>query len=39
MTDLPDLWRKLGVEPSGDGVRFHDDAPLAPLRLAITAPA
>jgi hypothetical protein len=31
------LWRRLGVEPRGDGVLLDDAAPLAPLRRAITA--
>ncbi len=35
--DLPQLWRRLGVEPRGDGVLLDDAAPLAPLRRAITA--
>ncbi len=33
--DLEDLWRRLGVSPTGDGL---EDAPLAALRRAITAP-
>jgi len=33
--DLMALWRQLGVEPDGDGVRLTDDAPLAPVRHAI----
>jgi hypothetical protein len=34
--DLPELWRRLGVEPHGDSVSPDDSAPLAPLRRAIT---
>jgi len=30
--DLPELWRRLGVEPHGDSVSLDDAAPLAPLR-------
>jgi hypothetical protein len=38
--DLPELWRRLGVEPDGSSVRLTDDAPLAPVRHAIMrAPA
>ena len=33
--DLGALWRQLGVEPDGDGVRFNEQAPLAPVRRAI----
>ena len=33
--DLMALWRELGVEPEGAGVRLEDDAPLAPVRRAI----
>jgi hypothetical protein len=33
--DLIALWRQLGVEPDGDGVRFNEQAPLAPVRRAI----
>jgi hypothetical protein len=34
-TDLPALWRRLGIEADGDTVRVHEDAPLAPIRWAI----
>jgi hypothetical protein len=34
-TDLPSLWRSLGVEPTAEGVRFDARAPLAPIREAI----
>jgi hypothetical protein len=34
--DLDALWKQLGIEPSGDGVRFNDNAPLAGVRMAIT---
>jgi predicted metalloprotease with PDZ domain len=34
--DLPDLWRRLGVEPRPDGtVALQDDAPLAGVRRGI----
>lgn len=33
--DLVTLWRQLGVEPDGDGVRLDEQAPLAPVRRAI----
>jgi predicted metalloprotease with PDZ domain len=37
-TDLPALWRSLGVEAQADGgVVLHDDAPLAAVRRAIAA--
>ena len=36
--DLDGLWRRLGISRQGDTVRFHDDAPLAGIRRAITAP-
>lgn len=36
--DLPALWRRLGVARRGDSVVFNEDAPLAALRRAITAP-
>lgn len=36
--DLADLWSSLGVERTASGIRFHDDAPLAAIRKAITAP-
>ena len=35
--DLPALWARLGLEDAG-GIRFRDDAPLARIRQAITAP-
>jgi hypothetical protein len=35
--DLPQLWRRLGVELRDDNVVFDDDAPLAAVRRAITA--
>lgn len=36
--DLAGLWRALGVVGDGSTVRFKDSAPLAAIRLAITAP-
>ena len=33
----PALWRRLGVEVSGDTVSYDDQAPLATIRKAITA--
>lgn len=36
--DLTELWQRLGVEVSEGKVRFHDDAPLASVRKAITTP-
>ena len=36
--DLEPLWRELGVRAEGRRVRFDDNAPLAALRRAITAP-
>ncbi|MGH8759929.1 MAG: hypothetical protein ACREVW_10525, partial [Burkholderiales bacterium] len=36
--DLADLWRRLGVKLTPDGAQFDDDAPLAGIRKAITAP-
>lgn len=36
--DLPALFRALGVVVEGQDVRLVDDAPLAPLRRAITEP-
>jgi hypothetical protein len=36
--DLPALWARLGLEDAG-GMRFREDAPLARIRRAITAPA
>jgi len=35
--DLGALWARLGLEDAG-GIRFRDDAPLARIRRAITAP-
>ncbi len=35
--DLPELWKRLGIERSGRTVVFHDDAPLSATRKAITA--
>lgn len=37
MPDLNELWQQLGVKLVRDGVEFDDDAPLAPIRRAITA--
>jgi len=34
--DLPAMWKDLGVERTGDTVRFIDSAPLARVREAIT---
>jgi len=34
--DLSALWKELGIEPEGGGVRFFDSAPLAKTRQAIT---
>jgi hypothetical protein len=34
-TDLPSLWRSLGIEPAGDTVQLDDNAPLAKIRDAI----
>jgi hypothetical protein len=34
--DLPAMWKDLGVERTGDSVRFLDSAPLAKTRNAIT---
>jgi hypothetical protein len=36
-TDLPDLWRKLGVQTAGKTVTFDNNAPWAAIRQAITA--
>jgi len=36
--DLDALWKELGVQKTEDGVRFDDQAPLAAIRRAITAP-
>lgn len=35
-TDLPELWRRLGMEVIAGAVTFNDDAPLARIRKAIT---
>jgi hypothetical protein len=35
--DLDQLWRDLGVERKGDSVVFHDNAPQAAIRKAITS--
>jgi hypothetical protein len=35
--DLDSLWRELGIERAGNGLRFDDKAPLAAVRRAITA--
>ena len=37
-TDLPALWQRLGVEVHGATVTYNDQAPLAPVRRAITTP-
>jgi hypothetical protein len=37
--DLDGLWQRLGVEAAAGGVRFHDNAPLANVRKAITRAA
>jgi hypothetical protein len=34
-TDLPSLWRSLGIEPAGETVQLSDAAPLAKIRDAI----
>jgi hypothetical protein len=36
--DLDALWKRLGVESAEGRVKFHDDAPLAAVRKAITRP-
>lgn len=36
LTNLPDLWVRLGVVPAGRSVRFDDEAPEAALRQALT---
>jgi hypothetical protein len=36
-TDLPELWRKLGVQTAGKTVTFDNSAPWAEIRRAITA--
>ena len=38
MTDLPALWRNLGVNAGSSGISFDDHAPLAGLRRAIETP-
>jgi hypothetical protein len=35
--DLPGLWRELGVQKVGEGVELDGKAPLAGVRVAITA--
>jgi hypothetical protein len=35
--ELDELWKKLGVKLTGDGVEFNDKAPDAAIRQAITA--
>ena len=37
MTFLPGLWRDLGLQARPEGLALDDDAPLAPIRRAITA--
>jgi hypothetical protein len=37
-TDLADLWRRMGVRAEAGAVSFSDQAPLAEIRKAITAP-
>jgi hypothetical protein len=37
-TDLDDLWHRLGIQVIKDAVTFNDQAPLAKIRKAITAP-
>ena len=36
--DLDALWKQLGVSVENGAAQFHDDAPLAAIRRAITAP-
>jgi hypothetical protein len=36
--DLGALWKELGITPNGKNVRLAEDAPLAAVRRAITAP-
>jgi hypothetical protein len=36
--DLAGLWKRLGVKLTSDSAQFDDDAPLAGIRKAITAP-
>ena len=38
-TDLPALWRQLGVSVQGDSVNFDESAPSASIRRAISAAA
>lgn len=35
--DLPALWKQLGIRKAGDGVELDPNAPLSPVREAITA--
>lgn len=35
--DLPTLWHQLGIEGADGNITFDDDAPLAAIRVAITA--
>ncbi|MCU1239794.1 MAG: hypothetical protein JWO71_520 [Candidatus Acidoferrum typicum] len=37
--DLASMWKELGIAAEGKSVRLREDAPLAGVRLAITAPA
>ena len=36
--DLPSMWKQLGIEVQGRNVRLNNDAPLAGIRRALTAP-
>jgi hypothetical protein len=36
--DLASMWKELGIAPEGRSVRVTEDAPLAAVRAAITAP-
>jgi predicted metalloprotease with PDZ domain len=36
--DLASMWKELGIAAEGKSVRVREDAPLAGVRLAITAP-
>ena len=36
-TDLPGLWKRLGISATGQGVAFFPDAELSAIRAAITA--
>ena len=36
--DLAALWRELGLKRVGEDIEFDDNAPLAAIRKAITAP-